>query len=96
MRRPISVWALEDLGRVRLAENFFMPGVLYSATTNHYGNHNIPDEPEWAIAAGRLLQRHKAIPFTSSKSLAMRPYSDRSMGSRSPVAFPLLGTQSCA
>lgn len=55
MRRPGSVSALEDLGRVRLSENFFMRDMLYSEIANHYGIPNIPDDPELAIAAGTRL-----------------------------------------
>jgi hypothetical protein len=55
MRRPGSVSALEDLGRVRLSENFFMRDMLYSEIANHYGIPNIPDDPELAISAGTRL-----------------------------------------
>lgn len=55
MRRPGSVSALEDLGRVRLSENFFMRDMLYSEIANHYGIPNIPDDPELAIVAGTRL-----------------------------------------
>ena len=55
MRRPGSVSALEDLGRVRLSENFFMRDMLYSEIANHYGIPNIPDDPDLAIAAGTRL-----------------------------------------
>lgn len=55
MRRPGSVSALEDLGRVRLSENFFMRDMLYSEIANYYGIPNIPDDPELAIAAGTRL-----------------------------------------
>lgn len=55
MRRPGSVSALEDLGRVRLSENFFMRDMRYSAIANHYGSPNIPDDLVLAIAAGTRL-----------------------------------------
>lgn len=55
MRRPGSVSTLEDLGRVRLSENFFMRDMLYSEIANHYGIPNIPDDPDLAIAAGTRL-----------------------------------------
>jgi len=55
MRRPQSVRALEDLGRVRLSQNFFMRDFLYSEIANFYGLSNIPDFPDKAIAAGRQL-----------------------------------------
>lgn len=55
MRRPGSVAALEDLGRVRLSQNFFMRDMLYSEIANYYGIPNIPDDPDLAIAAGTRL-----------------------------------------
>lgn len=47
--------ALEDLGRVRLSENFFMRDFLYSEIASFHGIPNIPDDPDLAIAAGRRL-----------------------------------------
>ena len=44
-KRPGSVKSLEDLGRVRLSENFFMRDFLYSEVANLYGLPNIPDDP---------------------------------------------------
>jgi hypothetical protein len=55
MRKPQSVEALEKLGRVRLSEHFFMRDFLYSEIANFYGMPNIPDYPDRAVAAGRLL-----------------------------------------
>jgi hypothetical protein len=55
MRTPASVRALEDFGRVRLSESFFMRDFLYSEVANLYGLSNIPDDPDLAIAAGRGL-----------------------------------------
>jgi hypothetical protein len=55
MRKPRSVKALEALGRVRLSENFFMRDFLHSEIAAFYGMPNIPDDPDLAIAAGRLL-----------------------------------------
>jgi len=55
MRKPQSVRALEELGRVRLSPNFFMRDFLYSEIANFYGLSNIPDFPDKAIAAGRQL-----------------------------------------
>jgi hypothetical protein len=55
MRQPRSVRALEDFGRIRLSESFFMRDFLYSeiAAVNGFGN--IPDDPDLAIAAGSRL-----------------------------------------
>jgi hypothetical protein len=55
MRKPKSMKALEELGRVRLSENFFMRDFLYSEIAAFYGIPNIPDDPDLAIEAGRGL-----------------------------------------
>jgi hypothetical protein len=55
MRKPGSMKALEELGRVRLSENFFMRDFLYSEIAGFYGLSNVPDDPDLAIAAGRGL-----------------------------------------
>ena len=55
MRTPQSVTSLENLGRVRLSENFFMRDFLYSEIANFYGKPNIPREPDLAIAVGKKL-----------------------------------------
>ena len=55
MRKPQSMRALEDLGRVRLSPNFFMRDFLYSEIAGFYGIPNIPVDPGAAILAGRRL-----------------------------------------
>ena len=55
MRQPKSVKSLEDLGRVRLSENFFLRDFLYSEIAVINGLQNIPDDPDLAIAAGKVL-----------------------------------------
>lgn len=55
MRQPKSVKALETLGRVRLSESFFMRDFLYSEIAAINGFANIPDDPDLAIAAGKVL-----------------------------------------
>ncbi|WP_188411244.1 hypothetical protein [Agaricicola taiwanensis] len=55
MKSPRSVKGLEDLGRVRLSESFFMRDFLYSEIANAYGLSNIPENPDLAIAAGSRL-----------------------------------------
>lgn len=55
MRKPASVKGLEELGRVRLSENFFMRDFLHSEIASFHGIPNIPDDPDLAIAAGRRL-----------------------------------------
>jgi hypothetical protein len=55
MRKPKSVQALTDLGRVRLSPSFFMRDFLYSDIAAIHGLSNIPDDPDLAIAAGSRL-----------------------------------------
>ena len=55
MRKPASMEALEELGRVRLSANFFMRDMLYSEIANFHGIPNIPDDPDLVIAAGTRL-----------------------------------------
>jgi hypothetical protein len=55
MRKPQSVKALETFGRVRLSENFFMRDFLYSEIAIINGFQNLPDDPDLAIAAGKVL-----------------------------------------
>ncbi|OGT01834.1 MAG: hypothetical protein A2Z65_09150 [Gallionellales bacterium RIFCSPLOWO2_02_58_13] len=55
MKKPISVSALEEFGRVRLSNSFFMREFLYSEIGNIHGMPNIPDDPDLAIAAGTRL-----------------------------------------
>ncbi|MDK3159743.1 peptidase M15 [Kamptonema cortianum] len=55
MRKPQSVKALEELGRVQLSKSFFMREFLYSEISQIEGIPNIPDDPELAIAAGKNL-----------------------------------------
>lgn len=55
MRKPQTMRGLEDLGRVRLSENFFLRDFLHSEIASLYGMPNIPDDPDLAVAAGRAL-----------------------------------------
>jgi hypothetical protein len=55
MRKPQTVKALEDLGRVRLSRNFYMRDFLHSEIANHYGMSNVPDDPNLAIEVGKRL-----------------------------------------
>lgn len=50
-----SVRSLEEFGRVRLSDNFFMRDFLYSEIANHYGISNAPDDPALAITVGERL-----------------------------------------
>lgn len=54
--RPItSMKMLEEFGRVRLSETFFMRDFLYSEIAAFHLIPNIPEDPDLAIAAGRKL-----------------------------------------
>jgi hypothetical protein len=55
MRKPGSMKALEELGRARLSEDFFMRDFLHSEIASFYGLPNIPEDPDLAIQAGRHL-----------------------------------------
>lgn len=55
MRKPQSVYALENLGRVRLSRSFFMRDFLYSEIANFYGVPNLPEDPDFAIEVGKAL-----------------------------------------
>lgn len=55
MRKPVSVRGLEELGRVRLSQNFFLRDFLHSEIAALHGFANIPDNPDLAIAAGKRL-----------------------------------------
>ncbi len=63
MRSPKSVRGLEELGRVRLSENFFMRDFLYSEIANVHRLQNIPDDPDLAIETGRALCTHLIEPL---------------------------------
>lgn len=54
-RSPASVRGLEDFGRVRLSEHFFLRDFLYSDIATIHGLRNLPDDPNLAIAAGTKL-----------------------------------------
>ena len=72
MKQPQSMRALEELGRVRLSENFFMRDFLYSEIANFYRIQNIPDDPDLAIMAGRKLCEEALEPL----GRALRPHLD--------------------
>jgi len=55
VKKPSTVNALTDLGRMRLSEHFFMREMLYSEVANLHGMPNIPDYPDLAIEAGSNL-----------------------------------------
>lgn len=55
MRRPASMWSLENLGRVRLSKHFYMRDFLYSEIGNFHQVQNLPRDPGLAISHGRQL-----------------------------------------
>jgi len=55
MRKPRTVAALTELGRVRLSPNFFLREFLFSDIAAIHGLANIPDDPDLAIASGSRL-----------------------------------------
>jgi hypothetical protein len=55
MKKPGSMKGLEDLGRVRLSQNFFLRDFLHSEIADFYRIPNIPDDPDLAIEAGTRL-----------------------------------------
>lgn len=55
MRKPASMKGLEELGRVRLSQNFFFRDFLHSEIADFYRIPNIPEDPDLAIEAGRRL-----------------------------------------
>ena len=66
MRRPGSVAALDDLGRVRLSPHFYLRDFLYSEIANLHGIPNIPDDPDLCIAAGRGLCENLLEPLQAA------------------------------
>jgi hypothetical protein len=55
MKKPQTVKALEELGRVRLSTSFFLREFLYSEISQIAGIPNIPDDPDLAIETGKNL-----------------------------------------
>ena len=57
--------ALDDFGRVRLSEHYFMRDFLYSEVAEVHGVPNVPDDAELAIEAGRGLCENLLEPLHS-------------------------------
>lgn len=66
MRKPATIQALEELGRVRLSKHFFVRDFLYSDITSLHGVPNIPDDPDLAIAAGTRLCEELLEPLNAT------------------------------
>ncbi len=65
-RKPQSYSGLEDLGRIRLSQHFFMRDFLYSEIGNFHGIPNIPEDPTLAIMAGEKLCQELLDPLTET------------------------------
>ena len=73
MRKPTTIQALEEFGRVRLSKHFFMRDFLYSDITNLHAVPNIPDDPDLAIAAGSRLCEELLEPINATfRRIAVR------------------------
>lgn len=66
MRKPQSVEALEQLGRIRLSRSFYMREFLYSEIANFHGIPNIPDDPDLAIEVGKRLCEELLEPLNAT------------------------------
>ena len=55
--------ALEDFGRERLSEHFFMRDFLYSEVSAAHGIPNVPDDAELAVRAGEGLCKNLLEPL---------------------------------
>ncbi|WEK05064.1 MAG: hypothetical protein P0Y65_02080 [Candidatus Devosia phytovorans] len=63
MRSPKTVKALEEFGRTRLSDSFFMRDFLFSDIAAIHGIANVPDDPDLAIAAGSALCQNLLEPL---------------------------------
>lgn len=66
MNTPMSVEALEDLGRVRLSKSFFLRDFLYSEIAAKYGILNAPDDADLAIEVGKHLCEELLEPLNAT------------------------------
>lgn len=66
MKKPETLAALEDLGRVRLSPSFFMRDFLYSEISNLHRIPNIPDNPDLAIEVGKHLCEELLEPLNAT------------------------------
>ena len=55
MRKPETVKALDEFGRVRLSKHFFMRDFLFSDIASIHGLNNVPNDPDLAIEVGTRL-----------------------------------------
>ncbi len=55
VRRPGSLRALEQLGRIRLSKHFYFRDFLYSEIGSFHRIPNLPEDPDLALETGRAL-----------------------------------------
>lgn len=55
MKTPQSVATLEEFGRQKLSDTFFMRDFLYSEISQIEGAPNVPDDPDLTVKAGTKL-----------------------------------------
>lgn len=61
----MEYWDLDNFGRIRLSENFYMREFLYSEIANFYQIPNLPHDPPSIIAAGEKLTQELLEPLQS-------------------------------
>jgi hypothetical protein len=66
MRAPKSVRSIEEFGRVRLSQTFFMRDFLYSDIGNIHHITNVPGDPDLAVAAGKGLCENLLEPLQAT------------------------------
>ena len=66
VKAPRSVRTAEDFGRVRLSPSFYMRDFLHSEIGDIHGISNLPDDPDLAIMAGKLLCEHLLEPLQAT------------------------------
>ena len=73
MRKPGSMKGLEELGRVRLSQNFYLRDFLMSEIANFYGIPNIPENPDLAIETGTRLCTELLEPLQNTVRSTFHP-----------------------
>ena len=77
MKAPRSVRTAEDFGRVRLSPSFYMRDFLHSEIGDIHGISNLPDDPDLAIMAGKLLCEHRHGFIGAMASIVVPWFADR-------------------
>ena len=79
--RDWTMSQLEDFGRIRLSDHFFMRDMLYSEVASIHGLRNVPDDPALAVEVGKQLcttllePLHATFGHVSIRSHSARPRS---------------------